>query len=251
MQVGLFVASPVAVDGIRLRRGKILYKRVRNFLTVGATTLAIIASSAIARADGFYADVHGGATIPWNETARVSSDIAPASANAHANYNVGWLAGAAGGYQWDQGWARGFASEFEFTFRQNHIDRIATSAPVTLGGDLHSYAIMLNGYYRFFNDTPFTPYIGGGFGEASIALNNTRFAGAPNLGPFSGTDAVFSYQGIAGVSVPVCPHLSMAAEYRYFRTLRPGFDQTVGTQDVKISPDYYTNNVLLRAVYTF
>jgi opacity protein-like surface antigen len=228
-----------------------LYNRVRNFLTLGATTLAIIASSAIARADGFYADVHGGATIPWNETARVSSDIAPASAKAHTNYNVGWLAGAAGGYQWDQGWARGFASEFEFTFRQNHIDRIATSTPITLGGDLHSYAMMLNGYYRFFNDTPFTPYIGGGLGEASIALNNARFAGAPNLGPFSGTDAVFSYQGIAGVSVPVCPHLSMAAEYRYFGTLRPGFEQTVGAQDVKISPDYYTNNILLRAVYTF
>jgi opacity protein-like surface antigen len=228
-----------------------LFNRVRNFLTLGATTLAIIASSAIARADGFYADVHGGATIPWNETARVSSDIAPASAKAHTNYNVGWLAGAAGGYQWDQGWARGFASEFEFTFRQNHIDRIATSTPITLGGDLHSYAMMLNGYYRFFNDTPFTPYIGGGLGEASIALSNARFAGAPNLGPFSGTDAVFSYQGIAGVSVPVCPHLSMAAEYRYFGTLRPGFEQTVGAQDVKISPDYYTNNILLRAVYTF
>ena len=228
-----------------------MFNRVRNFLTLGATTLAIIASSAIARADGFYADVHGGATIPWNETARVSSDIAPASAKAHTNYNVGWLAGAAGGYQWDQGWARGFASEFEFTFRQNHIDRIATSTPITLGGDLHSYAMMLNGYYRFFNDTPFTPYIGGGLGEASIALSNARFAGAPNLGPFSGTDAVFSYQGIAGVSVPVCPHLSMAAEYRYFGTLRPGFEQTVGAQDVKISPDYYTNNILLRAVYTF
>jgi OOP family OmpA-OmpF porin len=230
-----------------LRRGEILHKQIRNFLTVGVAALAIIVSSAVARADGFYADVHGGATIPWNESARVSSDIAPASANAHTNYSVGWLAGASAGYQWDRGWARGFASEFEFTFRQNHIDRIATSAPITLGGDLHSYAMMLNGYYRFLNSTPFTPYIGGGVGEASIALNNARFARASNLGPFSGTDAVFGYQGIAGVSYPICPHLSMAAEYRYFATLRPGFDQTVAGQDVKISPDYYTNNVLLRA----
>jgi opacity protein-like surface antigen len=228
-----------------------LYEQVRNYLIVGMASLAIMASSAIARADGFYADVHGGATIPWNETARVSSDAAPASVNAHTNYSIGWLAGAAAGYQWDGGWARGLASEFEFTFRQNHIDRIATSAPITLGGDVHSYAMMLNGYYRFLNSTPFTPYIGGGLGEASIALNNARFAGAPNLGPFSGTDAVFSYQGIAGVSVPLCPHLSMAAEYRYFGTLRPGFDQAVAGQDVKISPNYYTNNVLLRAVYTF
>jgi OmpA-OmpF porin, OOP family len=228
-----------------------LHKQLRNFLTVGVAALTIIVSRAAARADGFYADVHGGATIPWNETARVSSDIAPASVNAHTNYAVGWLAGASAGYQWDRGWARGFASEFEFTFRQNHIDRIATSAPMTLGGDLHSYAMMLNGYYRFLNSTPFTPYIGGGLGEASIALNNVRFAGAPNLGPFSGTDAVFGYQGIAGVSFPICPHLSLAAEYRYFATLRPGFQQTVAGQEFKISPDYYTNNALLRAVYTF
>jgi OmpA-OmpF porin, OOP family len=158
-----------------LRRGEILHKQILDFLTIGVAALAIIVSSTVARADGFYADVHGGATIPWNESVRVSSDIAPASVNAHTNYAVGWLAGASAGYQWNRGWARGFASEFEFTFRQNHIDRIATSAPVTLGGDLHSYAMMLNGYYRFLNSTPFTPYIGGGLGEASIALNNARF----------------------------------------------------------------------------
>jgi OmpA-OmpF porin, OOP family len=228
-----------------------LNKQVRNWFSVGVASLAMIASCATARAEGFYADVHGGATIPWNETARVSSNVVPASINAHTNYNIGWLAGASAGYQWDHGWARGLASEFEFTFRQNHIDRIATSAPITLGGDLHSYAMMLNGYYRFLNSTPFTPYIGGGVGEASIALNNARFAGAPNFGPFSGTDAVFGYQGIAGVSYPIAPHLNMAAEYRYFATLRPGFQQTVAGQEVKISPDYYTNNVLLRVVYSF
>jgi hypothetical protein len=71
-----------------------LHKQIRNFLTVGVAALAIIVSSAVARADGFYADVHGGATIPWNESARVSSDIAPASANAHTliTASAGWRA---------------------------------------------------------------------------------------------------------------------------------------------------------------
>jgi len=78
--------------------------------------------------------------------------------------------------QVDGGSARGLASEVEFTFRQNHINRIATSTPITLGGDLHSYAIMLNGYYRFLNSMLFTPYIGGGIGEATTVLNNNRFA---------------------------------------------------------------------------
>jgi hypothetical protein len=43
----------------------------------------------------------------------------------------------------------------------------------------------------------------------------------------------------------------MAAEYRYFGILRPGFEHTVAGQELKISPDYYTNNVVLRAVYSF
>jgi hypothetical protein len=144
------------------------------------------------------------------------------------------------------------ATEFEFTFRQNHVDRIATSSQaLTEGGDLHSYDMMLNQYYRFKNPSPFTPYIGGGIGESSVALNNTRPVGGLDTGPFSGTDAVLAYQGIAGVAYPIAPHLSLAAEYRYFATLRPGFEQNVANRDVKISPSYAVNNVLLRMVYAF
>jgi opacity protein-like surface antigen len=227
-----------------------LYSKGRNYFAIGLISLTMLAFSATARADGFYADVHGGTGITWNGTTRVSSDVAPSSVKAHTNYDVGWLAGASAGYAWDR-WNQGFATEFEFTFRQNHIDRIATSTPLTVGGDLHSYNIMLNGYYRFKNSTPFTPYIGGGLGEASIALNNTRSVSGLNTGPFSGTDAVFAYQGIAGVSYPIAPHLGLAAEYRYFATVRPGFQQTVAGQEVKISPDYAVNNVLLRVVYSF
>jgi OOP family OmpA-OmpF porin len=225
-----------------------LYSKAHNYFATGLLLLTMLASSATARADGFYADVHGGTGITWNETARVSSHQAPNSLDAHTNYDVGWLAGASAGYAWDW-WNQGIATEFEFTFRQNHIDRIATSAPVTVGGDLHSYDVMLNGYYRFKNSTPLTPYIGGGLGEASIALNNTRPVSGTDA--FGGTDAVFAYQGIAGVSYPLAPHLSLAAEYRYFSTLRPGFQQTVAGREVKISPDYAANNILLRVVYSF
>jgi hypothetical protein len=75
--------------------------------------------------------------------------------------------------------------------------------------------------------------------------------GGLDTGPFSGTDAVLAYQGIAGVAYPIAPHLSLAAEYRYFATLRPGFEQNVANRDVKISPSYAVNNVLLRMVYAF
>jgi len=232
-----------------------LFNKARNFMALGIGTLAILAAAATARADGgdgFYADVHGGAGIPFEEGARVSSDSALTSLNAHTNYSVGWLAGASAGYAWNL-WNQGFATEFEFTFRQNHVDRIATNAgpALTEGGDLHSYDMMLNQYYRFRNPSPFTPYIGGGIGESSVALNNTRPVGGLDTGPFSGTDAVLAYQGIAGVAYPIAPHLSLAAEYRYFATLRPGFEQNVANRDLKISPSYAVNNVLLRMVYAF
>jgi opacity protein-like surface antigen len=231
-----------------------LYRKVRNYLAIGLGSLMLLSLSATARADGgdgFYADVHGGTGITWNGTTRLSSDAAPSSITGHTNYDVGWLAGASAGYAWNL-WKQGFATEFEFTFRQNHIDRIATTGlPLTIGGDLHSYNIFLNQYYRFVNRTPFTPYIGGGIGESTVVLNNTRPAFGFDTGPFGGTDAVFGYQGIAGVSYPIAPHLSLAAEYRYFATLRPGFQQQVSGIETKISPDYAANNVLLRVVYAF
>jgi OOP family OmpA-OmpF porin len=231
-----------------------LYGKFRHYFAIGYAALIILAFSVNARADGFYADVHGGTGITWNEGTRLSSDALPASVHGHTNYDVGWLAGASAGYAWSL-FNQGFATEFEFTFRQNHVNRIATGGvgggAVATGGDLHSYNMMLNQYYRFRNSTPFTPYIGGGIGESSVALNNTRPVSPVDLGPFSGTDAVFAYQGIAGIAYSITPHLSLAAEYRYFATVKPGFDQNVANRDDKISPSYAVNNVLLRAIYAF
>lgn len=215
-------------------------------LVSGAALLASVLLSVPAWAEGFYADVHGGAAFFEEDSARVTAQDSGGSINAHTNFDPGWLAGASAGYEWPLG----LVSEFEFTFRQNHVDRIAGSTPLFLGGDMHSYAMMLNGYYRFHNSTPFTPYVGAGLGEAVVALNNARPV-TFDSSPFGGTDAVFAYQGIAGVSYPICPHLDIAAEYRYFGTLRPGFQQTINGEEVKVSPTYRSNNALLRLVYTF
>jgi opacity protein-like surface antigen len=222
-------------------------------LVAGVGLLATFLLPAFAWADGFYADLHGGATFFNNDAARVNNDAARVtrltsggSVHAHTNYDTGWLAGSSAGYEWKQG----FAGEFEFTFRQNHLNRIASSAPLFVGGDLHSFAMMFNGYYRFHNATPFTPYLGGGLGEAVVGLNNARPTAGVDRGPFGGTDAAFAYQGIAGVSYPLAPHLSIAAEYRYFASLRPGFQQQLAGQEVKVSPSYDSHNALLRLVYS-
>jgi OOP family OmpA-OmpF porin len=218
-----------------------------RFVTASIVLMAVFLFPALARADGLYADVHGGAPFFGNDATRVTNLTTGGSVHAHTNVDMGWLAGTSVGYEWKQG----FAGEFEFTFRQNHVDRIASSNSLFAGGDLHSFAMMFNGYYRFHNRTPFTPYIGAGVGDAVVSLNNARPTLGLDRGPFGGTDADFAYQGIAGVSYAVAPHLSISAEYRYFASLRPGFQQRLAGEEVKVSPSYDSNNALVRLTYNF
>ena len=222
-------------------------KMIRLFpvrmLVMGAAFAALIFLPGLCLADGFYADAHGGATFFDDEPARIASLVTQTSVHGHTNYDVGWLAGTSAGYEWN----KGFAAELEFTFRQNHIDRIATSATLYRGGDMHSFSTMFNGYYRFHNETPFTPYIGGGIGEAIVVLNNARPTFGLDRRPFGGTDCEFAYQGIAGASYPIASHFTAAVEYRYFASLRPGFEQGAS----KVSSSYYSHNAILRLVYNF
>jgi len=88
-------------------------------------------------------------------------------------------------------------------------------------------------------------------GEAVIAMNNARAVAGVSGATFGGTDATLAYQGIAGVSYPVAPHLSISAEYRYFGTLRPGFQHQIAGEEVKVSPSYNCNNALVRLTYNF
>jgi hypothetical protein len=101
----------------------IRYYPVWTFL-ICAAFAALTLLPGLASAEGFYADVHGGATFFDDEPARIASLVTQTSVHGHTNYDVGWLAGTSAGYEWQK---KGFAAELEFTFRQNHINRIATS----------------------------------------------------------------------------------------------------------------------------
>ncbi len=217
-------------------------------LMAGVALVSALLFSASAWADGFYADIHGGTSLLNEDSARVTTATSGGSIHAHNNYDPGWLAGASAGYECKNG----FATDFEFTFRQNHLDRIASSAPLFLGGDMHTFGMMFNGYYRFYNETRFTPYLGGGVGELVSTLNNTRPAFGVDRGPFGGTQANLAYQGIIGISYPLARRLSIATEYHYLAPMfRPGFKQRVAGVPVKVSSDYDSHNAMLKLVYHF
>jgi OmpA-OmpF porin, OOP family len=219
-----------------------------SLLLLTCSLLLLIGFGSSAHAEGFYTGVQGGATFFNDEYTRVVIPPFP-TIGSHTNFDVGWLAGASAGYEWPLG----LALEEEFTFRESHLDRVATTGgSLFTGGDAHSYSIMTNGYYRWHNSTPFTPYIGGGVGESTVVLNNLRPNFGTGTGTFGGDDAVFGYQGIGGVSYAISPRLSVATEYRYFATLRPGFEADAGSANkVKVAPDYSSHNVLLRLNYNF
>jgi hypothetical protein len=168
------------------------------------------------------------------------------SLSAHTNNDVGWLAGASAGYEWPLG----LASEFKLTFRQNHLDRVATSTPLFLGGDMHSFAMILNGYYRFHNAPLFTPYIGGGLGEAVVSLNNTR----PNIGfdagPFGGTDAT-SHIRVLRVLISNRASSESRGRISLLCDSAPGFQEQIAGDEVKVSPTYNSHNAVLHLVYNF
>ena len=224
--------------------------------------IVIGANPPTARAEGFYTGVQGGAILMYNTNTRatepaqtffIPANSAPVqvipgnSASLSTRADTGWLAGAFGGYEWPIG----LALEGEFTFRQNHLNPISENGVnVFTGGDVHSDAMMMNGYYRWHNPTPFTPYIGGGIGESVVVLNNLR----PRFGSgdFDGTDATFAYQAIGGISYALTRNVTLAAEYRYFAALEPSFTaSTGGVKDVKLSPGYKSSNALLRLSYNF
>ena len=111
---------------------------------------------------------------------------------AELEFDPGWLAGVAAGFEFDNG----FAVEGEFTFRQNGIDQERLMGGIIpIDGFIRSYALMANGYYRLDTGTMFTPYVGAGAGGALLSIDADSVGGN-----FSDSDFAFAYQAMGGVA---------------------------------------------------
>jgi opacity protein-like surface antigen len=103
-------------------------------------------------------------------------------------------------------------TELEYRRMEVSVDAVAYTggaAPGTpvVNDDLVAQALMSNVYFDFVNASKFTPYIGVGVGGARVENE---------LGE---RDAVFAYQGRAGVEIALGGALSLGAENVYFRTV--------------------------------
>ena len=86
-----------------------------------------------------------------------------------------------------------------------------------------SQTVMVNGYYDFNTDTPFTPYIGGGLGYAKLKtsakgeIENINVGGSLINMPFSGSEDRnnFAWNLQAGFSWQINPCWAAEIGYRY------------------------------------
>lgn len=133
--------------------------------------------------------------------------------------NSGFGALGSAGY----GFGNGLRLELEGNYRQSSIQKITgTPFPATAGGQISTYGVMANALFDMDVGFPWIyPYLGVGAGYAWTNVwrgYDNSITSLPSAMRFSGTEANFAFQAIAGLSFPVprVPGLSITAEYRFF-----------------------------------
>lgn len=171
-----------------------------------------------------------------------------------SEYDTGFTVGAAAGYDFNM-----WRAEFEIAYRQNSLDKIkgvfdvdngngngdivlaqvGTVESRSAGGDVSALSFMVNGYFDFHNQSPLTPYLGGGIGLARVSVNDLSVGGEKIV---DDSDTVFAYQLAAGVGWEFMPNLILDLGYRYFATADPKFRDMEGE---RFESEYETHNLML------
>jgi hypothetical protein len=87
--------------------------------------------------------------------------------------------------------------------------------PSVAGISLANHAqgtMMANGYYAYVTDWDLGTYVGGGFGQLNLGLDEYSKAGLSRD---------YAYQGMAGLTYSFTPAIALGLEYRYAGTIDP------------------------------
>ncbi len=190
-------------------------KRLLTNLAILATISSGAAAQDSARQDGAYFRVGAGLTAlsDWNQdiTANPTAvfPAGPLATSQSLTNGNGFTAGAALGFDY----ADGIRTELEYRYDSSSIDSFSTQGGVRPGlptppvnDSLTAHLLMSNFYFDFYNDSPITPFVGGGVGGASVTNEN------------GDSDAALAYQGRVGVSFALGGGFSADMEYIYLRT---------------------------------
>ncbi|MDX1431755.1 MAG: outer membrane beta-barrel protein [Gammaproteobacteria bacterium] len=107
-----------------------------------------------------------------------------------------------------------FRAEAEVFVSVNEFDKLQGGGlSVGASGNVQTIAFMANGYYDFSTGSKWRPYIGGGIGVASVAVNDLE---AQGILIADDDDTVFAYQLKAGVAYQFTERWEGTLGYRYF-----------------------------------
>ncbi|MGO8916470.1 MAG: OmpA family protein [Stellaceae bacterium] len=225
--------------------------RLRGALVLAAAASLVAALPARADQPGWYLGAAGG----WSTLDRVGT--ADSSLNFTSQEGHGFTVLGFGGY--DFGGL--FRAEGEIGYHHHDIKSLTivndgglgaslgtgslTGASANPGGSISAVSFMLNGIVDLLPRWRVSPYVGAGFGGADVMLNQVKVA---NTTIVDDSDLVPAFQGIAGIGGRISPHVSLALDYRYFRTVDPSFKDVAGAS---FRSSYHEQNVLLNVIYHF
>jgi OOP family OmpA-OmpF porin len=149
-----------------------------------------------------------------------ADNTSPGFADINTEFDSGFGTGGALGFDWGN-----FRTEFEIAYRKNTIDELQTlGTPVPSTGDFTALSYLLNVFYDFENSSLITPYIGAGFGFATINANNVVGTGVINT---DDDDTEFAYKLALGAAYQLTPAIDLLADYSFFGTSDPEFTNSV------------------------
>ncbi|GFE61815.1 outer membrane protein [Geobacter sp. AOG2] len=200
---------------------------MRRTLTTLALLIAVAipaVSQATPMRPGPYVTGFLGITVPKAANASgVDYTSTPATDfQERIEFDPGVYIGGTGGF--DFGFLR---LEGELSYKHAEISTITGSNGSQLtnpDGSLGALAFMGNAFVDLHNDSPVTPYLGGGIGFATLHLSDTYGGAQHGLLYSAADDTVFAYQVGAGMDFAINRRYSLDLGYRYFNTDKANFN---------------------------
>ena len=214
---------------------------MKKFLFSAALAASTVVFAGTAAAEGFYASVQGGYTGARNHSFDGTAD------RVRTNLKGGYNLGAALGYDYGAvfGPNMGARAELEYSYARNKVKRHNNESQSDSRGRASSNTYMVNGLLDIHNDSPVTPYVGGGMGLARVKYSGYGVGGTAQLNDSS---TRFAYQFIGGVAIDVTPQIALTGDYRYMATTSPRVRNVDGDRS---RTSYKTHNFLVGARYSF
>ncbi|NIR50357.1 MAG: outer membrane beta-barrel protein [candidate division Zixibacteria bacterium] len=171
--------------------------------------LLILSVSVPAYAKTLYFGIQAGvSTQPDSDNIDTSNPANNFELNTQQGYNASVVVGAKFG---------SLRGEIEGVVRQNDNNKFNQGGTVQgAEGELRTFNVFLNGYYELDIFDIVSPYIGGGIGYGTVALDLEQLDGTVVV---NDNDTLISYQLILGVGINITENVTLTGDYRYFSNI--------------------------------